>query len=706
MVYPRVLFPGPGCIVECMQGNRPVQHWVLESQGDGVRLMSASGKEMKMPVARLLPWYGPQYGSGKSREDIAALLGEHKATRERLCAALPVEAIWEMAQGEVRHASAVWLAELHWSSPDADQVAAAGHAALACKTRFKFSPPDFEIYDGETVARKHEEAEITRKREEMAGIGGEFFRALWAVHTGARGPLSGKDIPPPSFAENLASMLRHRIANPETLDDADEWKLLTKSLPEEPHLPLLLAVAWGIVPPHHNFWLDRARYAAGEQWAEAFTEELEALARAVHAAGEQEPETGEGPFISIDPSSTADVDDAFTLHKNKDSSFSITLAFASPAQFWPFGSPLDKAVLRRASSLYLPESDHHMIPRETALTLFSLLANARRPATLLDIVCEADGAVRSVTPRTGWVCLAANLTLQGVEAVLHNTDAAEHTEDRFVAAAKPFAAMLHEASELASILQQRRIAAGAVITERPEADISLETDEHGNSVVAVCHAPHTPSANNLVGELMILANTFLALWARECEIPLFFRTQDVALPKEFAGIWTQPEDISRIVRHLPPSAIETSPRPHAGLGTAVYAPFTSPIRRYTDLVNTGQILSCLRTGAPRFCKNALEAMLPQLTACSETTAQIQRYRPRYWKLLFYKQMGDKVWWDAVVTDENDAFVQLSLPLTQISLRVRRKMLDDKIYPGQRIKVRIGKVHPLRNEIQAVGVMEG
>ena len=211
MACSRVLFPGPGCIVECMQANKPVQHWVLEAQGDSVRLVSASGKEMKMPVSRLLPWYGPQYGSGKSREDIATLLGKHKSARESLCALLPVDEIWEMAQGEVGHASAVWLAELQWSSPDADQVAATGHAALLCKSRFKFAPPEFEIYDAETVARKLEEVEVARQRDEMACIGGEFFRTLWAVHSCTRGPLLENDLPPAPFAEKLASMLRHQI---------------------------------------------------------------------------------------------------------------------------------------------------------------------------------------------------------------------------------------------------------------------------------------------------------------------------------------------------------------------------------------------------------------------------------------------------------------------------------------------------------------
>ena len=688
-----------------MQGNKPVQHWVLETQGDALRLLAASGKETRLNTSRLLPWFGPQYSPGKSREEIGKLLEGHRSAREALHSSLDIMELWETAQGEVSHVSAVWLAELRWANPDADMVAAMGHAALACKTHFKFNPPEFDIYDNETVARRLEEAEAASKREELASIGGEFFRTLWGIHIRARAPLSEKELPQPHFAKVLEDMLRYRLAHPETNDDADVWKLLTKSLPEDPHLPLHLAEAWGIVPRHFNFWLDRAGYETGEDWAIPYDNEIKALAEAVASAGAATGKDAKGPFVSIDPPSTADMDDAFTIHKDTDGSFCLTLAFASPAQFWPFGSPLDKAVLRRASSLYLPEGDHHMMPRETAVQLFSLLAGKRRPATLIDFVCEADGSLRSAAPRTACIQTAANLSLPGVQAVLDGPQADPEIEKGLVDAARPFASMLREALELAELLQQRRIHAGAVITDKPEAEITLHEDEEGGELVSVCHAPHTPSAQNLVGELMILANSVVAAWAQQRNIPLFYRTQDVVLPREFAGVWTEPQDISRIVRHLPPSSIETTPRPHAGLGIAVYASLTSPIRRYTDLVNTGQILSYLFEGKPRFDKPTLDAMLPLVSAHADATAQIQRYRPRYWKLLFYKQMGDKIWWDAVVTEENDAFAQLALPLTQISVRARRKILGEKAYLGQKFKVRIGKVHPLRNELQVAAAME-
>ena len=68
-------------------------------------------------------------------------------------------------------------------------------------------------------------------------------------------------------------------------------------------------------------------------------------------------------------------------------------------------------------------------------------------------------------------------------------------------------------------------------------------------------------------------------------------------------------------------------------------------------------------------------------------------------------MGDRMWWDAVVVEENDAFATLWLPLTQIAVRARRKTMGEKVYPGERLKVRLGKVDPLRNEIRVMAVTE-
>ena len=99
--------------------------------------------------------------------------------------------------------------------------------------------------------------------------------------------------------------------------------------------------------------------------------------------------------------------------------------------------------------------------------------------------------------------------------------------------------------------------------------------------------------------------------------------------------------------------------------------------------------------------NFLEFTLPMYACCAvlDAAGQVQRFRPRYWKLLYFRQQGDKVWWDGVVTEENDMFVNVSLPAQGMYVRGKRRMFDERTCPGMAVQVRIGRVHPLYNEIQ-------
>lgn len=745
----KVKYPGPGCMVEFMQGNSPMQALVLEEQGGRLRLYAINRRESSMPASRLLPWSGPHVGAGLSRQRMDDILEEHKKRRAALAAEVSPLEVWELIQGEVDKASAEWMAGLVWEQPDIDQEAALGHALLAAKNHFRFAPPAFEVFPRAVVETRLQEAEAARAREVFAVTGAQFFQRLWDVHCRKRPPLSPADFPDQELTEKCKSLIFEYLVDPDATENAAVWKLLTKALPESPHLPLYLAVAWGLVPEHYNFWLDRIGFDRGESWADAWPEDCAAIRDKVGAVtrelGEENPfppsdaagSGGDGrssstafevlpsgrpdyPFVSIDPLSTKDRDDAFFVEKIPDGGFNARIALSCPASAWPFGSGLDKAVLRRGTSLYLPEGNEHMLPAAVGRLLFSLDAGVVRPALILDICLSAGGEALAIEPRLGLACVRDNLDLESCEAVLDDsvfpdggpnggpdrgpegqTDA---PDDSPLARAGRHAPMLRVAHELASLLQARRVAAGAVITERPDPEIRVQ-GQGEDAQVSIVNSSPVNRAHLVVGELMVLANSLLAVWARERGIPLLYRTQDVALPREFAGVWIEPHDISRVVRVLPPASLESAPRRHAGLGLAAYATLSSPLRRYADLLNQGQVVSFLRDKTPRLDAGALAALLPMVSARLDAAGQVQRFRPRYWKLLFFRQQGDKKWWDAVVAEENEAFVTISLPWAQLMVRGRRRQFDEKLYAGMRVQVRLGKVQPLLNEIQVVEARE-
>lgn len=736
MTIDKVRYPSPGCVVEFMQGNSPHLAVVLEEQGGRLRLYTQGKREMNLTAARLLPWFGPLRGSGLSRHAMDVAMEEAHTLRDSLAKDIAVHDVWELVQGEVHKAGAEWLASLVWAQPTVDHEAALGRSLINCKTHFRFSPPDFEIFPETVVQQRLAEAEAIRVRDVIAGAGAQFFRLLWDIQSGKRGPLTPQEQPAPELAERLRTMLFERMADPDATEDDSLWRLLVKGLPEHPFLPLLLATAWGLVPEHYNFHLDRAGFAPGETWAEPFAGAMDSLrTRYAEALRALPPFTlGEdGGLVTIDPASAQDRDDAFFVSCRGESGFRVVVALACPAVIWDFDDPFDKTVLRRHSSIYLPEGNQHMLPAAVGWQLFSMDEGRQRPSLVLDITLDAQGMPLASDIRLVSVSVTANLNLEESEAgftcfasaaarnagdhtaepdwgkVFTGTEAlplsapspADLPEDHPV---RPHAALFAAAHKLAVLLQRKRIRHGAVITERPDPEVIL-TEKDGQVRVEIHTPPPTPASHLVIGEMMILANSLLAEWAIAHAVPLFFRSQDVGLPKDFAGVWTAPHDISRVVRGLPGASLEAQPRRHAGLGLQAYTSCTSPIRRYTDLLNQGQVVSFLRTGAPRLSQGELASLLPLMSARNDAIMQVQRSRPRYWKLVFLRQQGPKVWWDAVITEESNSFIGISLPWAQLLLRGRRNLFSEKITLGQDIQVRIGKVNPLLNEMSIVETRE-
>lgn len=681
-------YPGPGCIVEFMQGNQAVAAWVLEESGGRLRVYTIGKRESKMLAARVLPWAGPCDGGVHERAEMLERLSVHNARREKIAEGVDPMEIWEMAQGEVTEESAAWFAGLLWESPDADHVAALGRALLECKTHFKFHPPKFEVYSAEQVERRVAEQDLAVEREKVVTAGKAFFKELWNAWA------SGKQVDvrslearlDPEAAEKLKKLLLTLIARPDDNEAAQLWANLKKGLPEHPHQALLLAEKWGVVPPHYNYHVAEAGYAAGDGWGAAFDAEI-AAQRERYETLRREPESI--PFVSVDSASTRDIDDAFYVETTPDGGFRALLALADPVMTWEFGGSLDAEVFQRASSFYLPEEVCHMLPESLGIGLYSLSADGPRPALVLEWEFASDGTETAFSARTSWVRIKANRTYADVEEELNKPECAD------------FLCLGHR---LAEILRQKRLDAGAVIIERPEPEIVLSGYPE-DVRVDLAVSPSYPKAQLVVSEFMILANASVARFAGEKGFALLFRTQDAAVSGEARGVKDNPADIHATVKQLPPTLTELDPRPHVCLGVSAYSPITSPLRRYGDLVNLAQLRYFIETGAPRFTREELAARLPELNSRVEAVGRIQRFRPRYWKLLYLRQRCREQTFHGVAVDENGGFVTLSIPDVQIYVRAPRSMLGEKIAAGQAYQLRLGRIDPLTNEIRVLEALE-
>lgn len=666
--------------MEFLQDNQPVTAWVLDVQGPRLRVFTAGQRELKLPLSRVLPWLGPQCPAGSSRQDMLDLLRTHNGRRERLAESVDALEIWDLAQGEVDEAEIEWFASLVFEDAGPDQLAALGRKLLQTKTHFKFSPPQFEIYPQETVERRQEELRRAQERERLVGFGQVFLKGLWDIFCKRKSALPQPD---EEQAGRIRDLLMTRLCNPDDRDSDALWKTMSQGLPEDAHLPLFLAQAWNIVPPHFNFHLCRAQYDWEPDWAASHAEAVEALKERALAA-RTEPEAD---IVTIDSASTQDIDDGFELTRDEEG-FKLCLALACPCLGWEFGTPLDRAVLHRFTSLYLPEGTSHMLPETLGKDFFSLCAGQDRPALLISFDLAPDGTLRSFAPRIAWVRIKANLTYTGVE-----------TE---IASGRP--GMLRHARDLAALLRQARIREHAVIMDQPDPRMVLGGDP-AHPDVTVVQTESTPEAQMIVSEFMILANKAMGSWALETGTALLFRTQNITLPAESAGVWSDPVDIYRIINNMGPSILECEPRRHATIGARAYAPVTSPLRRYSDFINMAQILARLSGQGRLLDQTELESLLPHLSSRAELVGQVQRMRPRYWKYEYFRQNHKKMRWSGVIVDPGSHLVTIALPDLQLFLKAPRKIFGDKIRLGQVFSIRIGKVDPLNNEIKIVEAWE-
>jgi len=644
-------------------------------------VLTLTRREVKLPVSRLLPWSGPASEPLESRQEIILRLAAHAARREEIASRVDPLELWELAQGEVERAGAEWFASLIFSDPDADAMAAVGRALLEQKTHFKFQPPEFVVLPRETAEARQAEQEAAREREQLVIGGQAFFGALMDARSRRRPPPS-----PPAdeaLARRLRALVLAAVAGTLEHEEQQAWKAITKVLPDDPHLPLHLARAWGLVSEHHNLLLDQEGYAWGDDWSAQHAEQIRDVA-ARFATRREEPEAT--PYLSIDSATTLDIDDAFALDRTADGGFRLRLALSCPALDWPFGSTLDTTVRERGSSIYLPEGTSHMLPEALGLDLYSLRAGMPRPALVLECRLDSEGRQLSAALASGTVA-AENSTYEKAEADLDS----DRPDGRIVTGL-----------ELTGRLRGLRIAGGAVIVQRPETKVVLSEGEQGPKVEIEVPEP-CPRAQLLVSELMILANAAVGKWAADSDLPLLYRTQDIALPADAAGEWSSAEDAFRVVRLLTNTLLEATPKPHACIAAPAYAPVTSPLRRYPDLLNQGQILHFLETDRPRWTREDLERMLPMITARVEAAGRIQRYRTRYWKLVYLLQHKDQAF-EAVVVDDGN-LVTAALPREQIFVRAPRDIFGAKLYPGQRFLLRLARINPLENEIRVAEAWE-
>ena len=350
--------------------------------------------------------------------------------------------------------------------------------------------------------------------------------------------------------------------------------------------------------------------------------------------------------FTIDGSDAKDFDDAVSLERLENGLWRLGVHIADVGHYVPQGSALDREAYLRGTSVYFPGRVLPMLPEQLSNGVCSLRPDEDKftMSALMDID-EAGSVVHTSLLRT-ITRSNARLVYDDVNR-LFDGDAAQR--ERMAGLEDTLLAM----RELARRIRQRRQAQGAIDFDTDEPKFIL--DEAGEPVEIAKRA--RGEAELMIEDFMLTANEAVARFAKSRGVPLLYRVHEKPDPekldtlKDFLdgiGVDTrglrhnaQPGDIRAVLertretpefsvvstlalRSMQKARYDVSPLGHYGLAMADYCHFTSPIRRYPDLVVSRALTAVLTGGRPALHGDALADAAMRSSDCERAAVEAER----------------------------------------------------------------------------------
>ncbi len=336
---------------------------------------------------------------------------------------------------------------------------------------------------------------------------------------------------------------------------------------------------------------------------------------------------------SIDDSQTTEIDDALSVQGLGTGTVTLGIHIAAPALALKPGDAIDQLGRNRLSTVYMPGYKITMLPDEVVQS-YTLQEGRDCPAvSLYATFDETTLALQNTETRVERVPIAANLRHDQLDSIVTE---AWLKDDSFTHAAGVVEPAMPRAQlaflfRLAQHLKaQREVVRGKPENfNRPDYNFRLVGNDgaepKGHEQVQISIRQRGAPLDLMVAEAMILANSTWGNWMAELGVPGIYRSQASLLP----GVKVR---------------MGTKALPHAGIGVPSYAWSTSPLRRYTDLVNQWQIIACAKHGstaalaAPFKPKDAeLFSIISAFDGAYGAYNAYQNGMERFWTLQYLKQ---------------------------------------------------------------------
>ena len=339
--------------------------------------------------------------------------------------------------------------------------------------------------------------------------------------------------------------------------------------------------------------------------------------------------------FSIDDSSTTEIDDALSVQGLGSGTVTLGIHIAAPGLAVQRGDPIDQLGRARLSTVYMPGYKITMLP-DAVVQNYTLMEGRDCPAVSLYVTLdEATLAIQATETKLERVPIAHNLRHDQLDAIV-TADWLDNPKIEHENTPQPLHGMRSQLSFLYRLARHlkagREVVRGKPETfNRPDYNFKLIGNEGqeptGREQVQISTRQRGAPLDLMVAEAMILANSTWGQWLATHGVPGIYRSQASLLP----GVKVR---------------MGTKALPHAGIGVPSYAWSTSPLRRYTDLVNQWQIIACARHGktaalvAPFKPKDAdLFSIISGFDATYSAYNGYQGAIERFWTLKYVQQQG-------------------------------------------------------------------
>ena len=312
-------------------------------------------------------------------------------------------------------------------------------------------------------------------------------------------------------------------------------------------------------------------------------------------------------IVTIDGADAKDLDDAVTVTKLENGNYHLGVHIADVSHYVTEGSPIDREAYERGTSVYLVDRVIPMIPHRLSNGICSLNPKVDRLTLSCDMEIDSSGQVVKHEIFQSVIKTTERMTYSDVNKILVDKD--EELREKY----EPLVPMFEEMERLAAILREKRMNRGAIDFDFKEAKVLVDEEGHPTDVVI----RERSVAEKLIEEFMLIANETVAEHFHWMDVPFIYRihedpkeeklqrffefitnfgyvvkgkANDIhprALQEIVEAVEGTPEEVvinTVLLRSMQQAKYDPESLGHFGLSTDYYTHFTSPIRRYPDLI--------------------------------------------------------------------------------------------------------------------------